>query len=206
MRIFFWDNPLLKKGMSWKNRRTYLLIPLTYVVAGLVLPFFFALPAWGYLTGEAPLSGSVAEFLLLRGAYFGAMVLAIHHLFRGRSPGKQFRALVGLFPMYAWAAVAALFHPKGKGYAYRLNNVDGKAARKRTARTLLAPQLALIAANGLLPLYAIFAGSATATVTAGYLFVSAFTLWTLWPFTAAALRDDPMWGAARTPEMIYENA
>lgn len=206
MRIFFWDNPLFKKGMSWKNRRTYLLIPLTYIVAGLVLPFFFALPAWGYLTGEAPLSGSAAEFLLLRGAYFGAMVLAIHHLFRGRVPGKQFRTLAGLFPVYAWAVVAALIHPKGKGYAYRLNNVDGAAARKRTARTLLAPQLTLIAANALLPLYAIFTGSAPATVTAGYLFVSAFTLWTLWPFTAAALRDDPVWGAACTPEMIYENA
>ena len=44
MRLFFWDNPLFKRGLPWQGRMSYLVIPLTYFGAGFIFPFLFLIP------------------------------------------------------------------------------------------------------------------------------------------------------------------
>ena len=44
MRLFFWDNPLWKRGLRWQTRLNYAMIPLSYLTAAFVFPFFFIVP------------------------------------------------------------------------------------------------------------------------------------------------------------------
>ena len=97
MRLFLWDNPLVKKGLSWFARASYSIIGLTYISSAFVFPFFFVVPLWSYLTGSSVFLERELEFLVARGTYFVCMVLALQYLFRRRQPGKQFRTLTGLF-------------------------------------------------------------------------------------------------------------
>ena len=107
MRLFFWDNPLFKRGLDWFGRAAYLILGLTYASSAFVFPFFFLVPVWSYLTGGNVLNGSELEFASVRGAYFVAMAIAMQLLFRGRQPGKQFQMLTGLFPIYAYGTLRA---------------------------------------------------------------------------------------------------
>ncbi len=190
LRLFFWDNPLLKRGLSWKTKLRHLMISSTYLWAGFLVPIFFLIPLFTYVTGEELLVSNEGLIVVARLAYFGMYVLAVRSLFRGRSVGKQFQFLVGLFPVYIAGAVRALLHPKGRAPGYEINN-GGDPAESEPApfRTWLAlgPQLTLFAANALLPFYAVWFGTAgpwTILINVG---VSAFVLWTLWPVIVAGL-------------------
>ena len=41
LRLFFWDNPLLKRGLSWRAKIRHLMISLTYLWAGFLVPMPF---------------------------------------------------------------------------------------------------------------------------------------------------------------------
>ena len=125
LRLFFWDNPLFKRGLDAFGRTSYLIIALAYLCAAFVFPFFFVVPIWSYLTGGNVLYRHELEFAAYRGLYFVCMALAMHYLFRGRQAGKQFQVLTGLFPVYARAAVLALLYPSRRQRAYRPNNESG---------------------------------------------------------------------------------
>ncbi len=45
MRLFFWDNPLFKSGLSWPQRTHFLIIMMSYLASGLVFPVFYPRPA-----------------------------------------------------------------------------------------------------------------------------------------------------------------
>ncbi len=190
LRLFFWDNPMLKRGLSWRARFRHLMISLTYLWAGFLVPIFFVLPLYAYVTGQNLFTSNEGLIFAARAAYFGLFVVAVRSLFRGRSVGKQFQFLVGLFPVYIAGAFRALFHPKRRDLAYKVNNTgDAEVAEPAPFRTWLAlvPQLALFGANAVLPFYALWfrtAGPWTILINVG---VSAFVLWTLWPVIVAGL-------------------
>ncbi len=157
MRLFFWDNPLFKRGLRGFARLTYLIIALSYLCSGFVFPFFFVVPVWSYLTGGSVLYRHELEFALVRGVYFVCMAAAMQLLFRGRQPGKQFQMLTGLFPVYAVGTIRGLFSPRGRKPQYRPNNQDRvRAPRPRFVAIL--PQLTLLFANAVLPFYAASTG------------------------------------------------
>jgi cellulose synthase (UDP-forming) len=202
MRLFFWDNPLIKRGLSWPQRMTYLVIPLSYLSAGIVFPLFYVIPIWTYLTGETVLRGPEWQFIAIRGVYFLVMAMALRLLFRKRQAGRQFQSLVGLFPVYLSAVFLALFHPPGRSPAYVPNN------RARTSRGLGAailattPQMVLILANAVLPFYALFAGTASPRLIFANIFVSAVAIWSLMPIVLAALAKKA-WNEQDSPYGVY---
>ncbi len=183
MRIFIWDNPLFKSGLNLAGRLNHLVIGLSYVWAGFFLPIFFLVPPYTYLTGVPILVDYELVIILIRFVYFVLFAFAAELLFRGQKPGKQFQFLAGLFPVYVAGAVRALFHPPGKSPAYRVNNVSSEARRTRRwpGWFALLPQMLLLAANTLLPFFAIYRVPMPAWVLAGNFVVSAFAIWTLWP-------------------------
>ena len=192
MRLFFWDNPLWKRGLRWATRMSYGVIPLSYVSAGLVFPLFFVIPPWTYVTGGSVLAGSELDFAIMRGMYFVTMAVALRALFRRHEAGRQFQMLVGLFPVYLAGTLRALVYPPSRSPRYIPNNAVIQGQRRRPAIVAVAPQLLLLAANALLPFYAIVAGTAEPRLILSNAVISAVAIWSLLPVVVAAL-GKPVW-------------
>lgn len=189
MRLFLWDNPLFKKGLSWRQKLNHLTIGISYIWSGFMMPVFFVIPIWTYLTGNRILVDREVEVVVLRILYFILFALAAKYLFRDRKPAKQFHFLAGLFPVYLKESIRALFYPPGRKPDYQTNN--GRSRREGgfwTTVAALIPQITLLAANAILPFYAIFTDVASPWVLAVNIGVSAFVLWTLWPVVFESLR------------------
>ena len=186
MRLFFWDNPLLKRGLPWQGRMSYLVIPLAYLGAGFVFPFLFMVPLWTYVTGGSVLSSSELHFGLFRGLYFVMMAIALRNLFRKQQAGRQFQMLVGLFPIYVLGTFRALLYPPRRRPRYVPNHASRPAGRK-PAFVAILPQLTLLAASALLPFYAIAAGTAEPRLILSNAGISAAAIWSLLPAVVAAM-------------------
>ena len=186
MRLFFWDNPLFKRGLTWQGRMSYLVIPFTYLSAGFIFPFLFMIPIWTYLTGGSVLADSELEFVAFRGFYFLVMAFALRTLFRRQETGRQFQMLVGLFPVYLWGTLRALMYPPSRRPRYAPNHAVRPSARK-PAFVAILPQLTLLAASALLPFYAIAAGTAEPRLILSNAFISAAAVWSLLPAVFAAV-------------------
>jgi cellulose synthase (UDP-forming) len=206
MRIFYWDNPLFKRGLSWPRRLNYLVIALSYLCAGVAVPLLFTIPIWSYLTGFSVLQNPEWQFVVIRGVYFALMAIAMRQLFRKNQSGRQFQALVGLFPVYALAALRALAYPNGRRPKYVVNN---RASEDRPARppavVAVLPQLALILANAIVPFYALFAGTASPRLVFVNIFISGVAIWTLLPMVLAALTKN-VWNEQDNPHEAFETA
>jgi len=202
MRLFFWDNPLIKKGLVWQGRMSYLVIPLTYLGAGFVFPFLFIIPIWTYLTGGSVLATSEIRFVLFRGMYLVMMAVALRVLFRRQEAGRQFQMLVGLFPVYLAATVRALFHPRGRTPRYTPNHARRKN-RTRPAALAILPQLTLMGLSAILPFYAIAAGTAEPRLILSNAFISAAALWALLPVVFAAI-SKKVWSDEHASYAAYQ--
>ena len=202
MRLFFWRNPLLRRGLGWQKRINYFIIGYSYITAGFIAPLFYVIPIWTYLTGETVLVGRELDFALWRTLYFLTMTLAMRWLFRHHEPGKQFQMLVGLFPVYAINTIRALCYPRSKP-GYTVNNQ--KPARKKRSWppiVALTPQLLILLLNAIGPFYALFMGVATPRMIAANACVSAVAIWSLSHVCIAAL-DRHSWQVERDPVMFY---
>lgn len=205
MRLFLWDTPFLKRGLSLRGKINYSGVAKSYIFSGVLLPFFFLIPPWTYLTGEAIFAERMLGYILIRGLYFLCMVGAIHVMFYGHNPAKQFRFFAGLFPVFIVGIVRALFCPKGaKKPIYRANNAAAKGGGDRQWPEFVAviPQMLVIALNAVLPFYAIFAGTCKPRLIAGNAVLSAFCIWTLSYIVTAALRKKK-WPEGGAPEDVY---
>jgi cellulose synthase (UDP-forming) len=101
MRLFFWDNPLFKSGLSWPQRTHFLFIMLSYLASGLVFPLFYTIPLVVYCRGQSCIIGDELPYGILRGAYLLSTVLMFRYLFFGKEPLRQFKMLCSLFPVHA---------------------------------------------------------------------------------------------------------
>ena len=113
MRLFFWDNPLWKPGLTWRQKRHFLIIMLSYLASGLAFPIFYAIPLLVYLRGYSFLQGYELPYGVLRLAYLAATILMFHFLFFQKEPLRQFKMLCSLFPVHALAIAAALLLSPG---------------------------------------------------------------------------------------------
>lgn len=186
MRLFFWDNPLIKKGLPWQGRMSYLVIPLAYLGAGFVFPFLFIIPIWTYLTGASVLATSELHFVFFRGVYFVMMAIALRVLFRKQEAGRQFQMLVGLFPVYLTATFRALLYPPSRHPNYKPNHVR-RSKRPKPAFLAVLPQISLMGLSAVLPFYAIWSQTADPRLILSNAFISAAALWALLPVVFAAI-------------------
>ena len=186
MRLFFWDNPLFKRGLPWQGRMSYLVIPLTYLGAGFVFPFLLVIPLWTYLTGGSVLADSEIEFALFRGVYFLTMAIALRTLFRRQQVGRQFQMLVGMFPIYLMGTLRALAYPPRRHPRYVPNHARRSSVPK-PAFVAILPQLTLLAASALLPFYAVVVGTAEPRLILSNALISAVAIWSFLPAIFAAL-------------------
>jgi cellulose synthase (UDP-forming) len=201
MRLFFWDNPLVKKGLPGRKRLNYFLIGFTYLTCGFFIPFLFLVPPWVYLTGSSVIVRPEIEFAVVRSAYFVSMIAAMRYLSCGESPARQFQMLVGLFPVYMINTLRALRYRRGKP-RYHVNNRRKGKRRSKSAALAVLPQLVIVGLNLYLPFYAIAAETAPARVIAANALVSLLAIWTLWSAIEAALGKHS-WQAERHPMQFY---
>jgi cellulose synthase (UDP-forming) len=200
MRLFFWDNPLLKSGLSWPQRAHFLIIMLSYLASGLVFPVFYTIPLWFYWSGHACIVGNELDYGLLRGAYLLATVMMFRYLFYGKQPLRQFKMLCSLFPVHALAIVAALLYPPGRKTAYRANNLHPLAAPGSWWH--LTPHLGLISLHVSLPVLALLQGWGEPRLIFFNSVFSASIIWILGDLVWAALIR-PKWRAAMDPRQVY---
>jgi hypothetical protein len=122
MSLFFWDNPPWKRGLTWAQKRHFLIIMLSCLASGEVFHIFYAIPLLIYFRVCYLLQGDDLPYGALRLAYLTAMVLMFRYLFYHEEPLKQFKMLGSLFPVYALALEAVLLYPPGGKPAHRVNN------------------------------------------------------------------------------------
>jgi len=200
MRLFFWDNPLIKPGLGFSQRLHFLVIMMNYLISGLIFPAFYFLPLLGYWEGYSCFQDHEWCYLTLRGLYLVATILMFRYLFFKKDALKQFKVLCGLSPVYAAAILTALVHPPGCKPSYRINNHNPFA--EASGYLLLLPQLAIITLHLVLPLLSLHLGWAPPHIIVTNGFFSAFIIWVMSDLVLAGLRK-PQWQPAMHPRQVY---
>ena len=200
LRLFFWDNPLFKRGLGLYQRGHFLIIMLAYLVSGLALPIFYLMPLMYYLKGYSFVNGAEFWYLVLRGAYLGATILMFRYLFFGKAALKQFKILCGLFAVNTAAILTALVSPPGRKPAYRLNNLHPFI---RTSPLFYqVPHLILISLHLALPFLSLVLGWAPPRLIALNALFSTFIVWVLSEMVLTGWRT-PKWSPDMDPRHIY---
>ena len=205
MRIFIWDNPFFKKGLRFIARMEYSTVALSYICSAFIFPFFYLVPIWSYLTGKTILLRPELEFIILRSVYFLIMVVATRYLCYGQQPGKQFRMLAGLFPIYMRGIVRAFFYPKGKKPGYCPNNSTLKCSlslKKQPPLLAVFPQICILILNLGLPFVSLFAEWCDPRVIAANVLISAIAIWSMSQVVWSALFPWN-WDPEEDPEHVY---
>jgi len=201
MRLFFWDNPLLKAGLSRAQKTHFLIIMLSYLASGLVFPVFYIIPLWLYWSGHSCVVGDELAYGVLRGAYLLATLLMFRYLFFGKEPLRQFKMLCSLFPVHALAILAALLYPPGRTMTYRVNNLNPFS--EPGSWWHVAPHLGFISLHLSLPVLALWLGwSGPRLIFFNSLF-SAVIIWILGDLVLAVVTR-PTWRPAMDPRQVYE--
>ncbi len=200
MRLFFWDNPLFKAGLNWRQKSHFLIIMLSYLASGLVFPIFYAIPLFIYCYGKSLLLGHEVGYLLLRSAYLISTVLMFRFLFFRQNALKQLKMFCGLFPVHALAILTALAFPPGRKPPYRANNLH--PFTESDSWWQLAPQLVLIGLHLILPLASLWRGWALPQLVLCNSFFSAFIIWVMADLVQAVLAG-PRWSPAMDPRQVY---
>jgi cellulose synthase (UDP-forming) len=110
LRLFFWDNPLFRKGLDWNQKAQYFHFGYHYFVFGLFLPIFFIMPIWALFTHKFVLHEPFWRYLLARTPYLLLYMAANKITTDGQHSFKVFQAQAGLFAVYLHAAFSALRH------------------------------------------------------------------------------------------------
>ncbi|WP_052507275.1 glycosyltransferase family 2 protein [Desulfonatronovibrio magnus] len=205
MRLFIWDNPLFKKGLSFVTRLGYSTVAISYVCSAFVFPFFFLIPIWTYITGNSILVKPEWQFLLIRSIYLLLMVIATQYLAYKVQPGKQFRMLAGLFPVYMAGIIRAFKYPKEKKPGYCVNNAINaclSSLRSKPPIVAVLPQFIILVLNMVMPFVALFLGTCEPRIIAANVFVSAIAIWSMSQVVLSALSPGDF-SEEENPEYVY---
>jgi cellulose synthase (UDP-forming) len=201
MRLFFWDNPYRKPGLTFSQRLHFSITMIAYAISGFFLPIFYLLPLYCYLTGNSFLVEQEGTYLSLRGLYLFCTILAFRYLFFRKDSLKQFKMLCGLFPVYTLGTLAALCHPPGRKPRYRVNNCS--TTRQCKSLVYILPQLVIISLHLCLPFLSLTYGWAAPRLIAANALFSAFILWVLGEMVFLAL-SKPRWRSRPHPRLVYD--
>jgi cellulose synthase (UDP-forming) len=205
MRLFIWDSPLFKRGLSFLTRIGYSTVAFSYICSAFIFPFFFMIPIWTYITGNTLLAMPEWQFLLIRSIYLIFMVAATQYLAFRMQPGKQFRMLAGLFPIYMAGIIRAFKYPKGKKPGYCVNNALNACLsflKEKPPVMAVLPQLTILVLNLVMPFVALFLGTCEPRVIAANVFVSAIAIWCMSQVVFSALTPGEF-EPDEDPEHVY---
>ncbi|MEX1252834.1 MAG: glycosyltransferase family 2 protein [Dehalococcoidia bacterium] len=143
MQLLRSDNPLLVRGLNWRQRINYWASMSTYFEAHQKLVLLIV-PLVVLTTGTLPMRSMGFEFLIRFAPYFLLAQLANSLLSRGRGRyflTEQFNVLKST--VFVWASIALLW---GRPIRFRVTpkSVTGGLKRRRTDLTLLSPYFALV--------------------------------------------------------------
>ncbi|MCX6975757.1 MAG: glycosyltransferase, partial [Verrucomicrobia bacterium] len=88
LRLFFWRNPMLTRGLTWEQKLSYFSFGFNYLVFGVAYPIFYLLPVWGLFSGCFFMKTTALDFLLWRLPYAISFFILIHLLTQGRHVTK----------------------------------------------------------------------------------------------------------------------
>lgn len=108
LRMFFWDNPLFRKGLSLYQKLQYFHFGYNYLVFGFFLPIFFVLPIWSLFSHQFMLDAPPWAYLLARFPYFCVYIFTNQLLTDRIHSFKAFQVQAGLFGAYFDAIITAL--------------------------------------------------------------------------------------------------
>jgi cellulose synthase (UDP-forming) len=146
LRILFWRNPLLSRGLDCRQRLNYFHFGWHYVMYGIAYPIFFLAPLWSLVTGQFVIAAPIWVFACYRLPYLGLMRLMTAFLTDRAHDFKAFQLQVGLWPVYVSAIVTALAHPFTRPHYLVTAKVHRETKFLRRAAALW-PNLAVIAAS-----------------------------------------------------------
>lgn len=156
LRIFFWDNPFFRKGLTFKQKLQYTHLGVVYLVAGFVMPFFYITPIVALLSNKFVLTAPVASYVIHRFPYFLAMSVAYGVINYPTVYMRAFQMWTGLFPAFIHATWIALTHRKTKPI-YKVNTKPLiKKTKKRNPLPALIPQLAIMVLGVVAVVYGFF--------------------------------------------------
>jgi cellulose synthase (UDP-forming) len=173
LRIFFWDNPYTKTGLSFRQKFQYAHTGFVYLFAGFMMPLFYVLPVVALTTGQCVIVTEFWSYLLYR---LPAVVFSMA-AYKAFIPISTFyratNTWLGYFPCYIAGAVQALWFRRRKP-TYKVNVKIWD--RKSTCSQLLglSPQLLLIVLSvGAIP-YGFIVG------TGNFDMLAISSIWALW--------------------------
>jgi cellulose synthase (UDP-forming) len=143
VRILFWDNPFLRKGLSWHQKVCYFHFGYNYIMFGIAYPIFFVMPIWGLFTGQFVLSSPVWLFAAYRMPYLALMRWMNWSMTNHKQDMQSFQVQAGLWFVYLVAIFTALLHPQQKP-TYRVNTKVGRDINLLARMLALMPNLLLI--------------------------------------------------------------
>jgi cellulose synthase (UDP-forming) len=202
MRLFFWDNPLFKAGLSWPQKTHFIFIMVSYLASGLVFPLFYTIPLVVYCRGSSCVIGDELGYGILRGAYLLATILMFRYLFFGKKPLKQFKMLCSLFPVHALAILSALLYPPSRKPVYRANNA--RSLSHASSWWHLAPHLMFLSLHLALPVVALLKEWCDPRLIFFNSVFSALIIWILGDLVIAVV-SRPRWLPAMDPRRVYES-
>ncbi len=174
VRMMLWDNPLFKKSLSFKQKLQYFHTGFSYIVSAFIMPIFYIIPIWSFLTGNFLVNGPIAQYVGIRLAFL-ALAQTAHILnnypYDVLKPSQMWS---GSFPAFIYGSLVALFSPRSKP-RYRINPKTNTNS-KSTSSALLAilPQLLVILLLIVSGIYAFV----NKTCSAALFTVNA--LWSIW--------------------------
>ncbi len=133
LRIFFWQHPLYRTGLSWRQKLHYFEMGYCYLVSAFFLPGIYFLNFYALLANDPIVHGGLWYVVArLPDLYFTLRYFGL--LSHGQLSS---RVWAGLFPAYQVAAIKALFYRKNKP-TYR---VTAKVNHGLRETKLVMPQL-----------------------------------------------------------------
>jgi cellulose synthase/poly-beta-1,6-N-acetylglucosamine synthase-like glycosyltransferase len=173
LRIFFWDNPFKRKGLSLQQKFQYAHIGLVYLFAGFVMPLFYIIPVISLFTGKFVINTEFWRYLLYRTPSF---ILTMYAYKIAISPTPFYRAIhtwLGYFPCFVYGTLVALRHRKSKP-VYKVNKKTWDPTKKVNQIIAILPQFLIT----VLPFIAIPYGFIQRTGNLDLLIIN--TIWAFW--------------------------
>jgi cellulose synthase (UDP-forming) len=172
LRIFFWDNPFRRRGLSWTQRLQYAHSGMVYLFGGFIMPIFYILPTVSLITGQFVIDTELWRYLAFRlpslifTTFAYKTFIPVPHYIRASNTWLAY------FPAYIYGTYVALRSWKTKP-AYRVNKKTWDLASPATQFVGILPQLLLMAGS----IFAIAYGFLRQTGKIDLLVIS--TLWAL---------------------------
>lgn len=137
LRILYWDSPLSKKGLSFRQRLHYFEMAYCYLVSGIFFPLIYMINFYTLYSDNVIQNGGL-WYIVFRLPALLATTWFFGYLGRGQLTS---RVWTGLFPVYAKAAFLALFFRRNKP-RYKVTPKVDKGSREIL---LVMPQILFIA-------------------------------------------------------------